>query len=155
MGRVNETIEGVFVNIVGTKTKVGDYHTFVNTGSKMSISKELVKYTKQYSKMVDKHLETFKKFADLEQLIMQMRVRENVKDIKLTLLREYIYARVTFYRTHTFTKDIRIIAGTTDIYGGDLKKLYKNKTFMAIAKSKLEAAMDIEIANSKKILGIS
>jgi hypothetical protein len=155
MGRVNETIDGVFVNIVGTKTKVGDYHTFVNAGAKTGCSKELTKYTKEYSKMVDKHLETFKKFADLEQIIMQMRVRENVKNIKLTLLRDYIYARVTFYRTHTFTKDIRIIAGTTDIYGEDLKKLYKNKTFMAIAKSKLEAAMDVEIANSKKIIEIS
>ena len=155
MGRVNETIDGVFVNIVGTKTKVGDYHIFVNAGSKLANSKELTKYTKQYSKMVDKHLETFKKFADLEQLIMQMRVRENVKNIKLSILREYIYARVTFYRTHTATKDIRIIGGMTDMYGTDLKKIYKNKSCMAIAKSKLETAMDIEIANSKKILGIS
>jgi len=150
MGRVNETIDGVFVEIVGTKTRVGGYHTFVNTGTKLKASKELKKYTADYAKLVDKNLNTFKKLADLEQVIMQMRTRENIKDIKLTILRDYIYARTTFYRTHTATKDIRVIAGLTNIFGTDISKLEKNKALMSIAKEKLVAAMDVEIENSLK-----
>ena len=87
---------------------------------------------------------------------MQIRSKETLlENIKLSTVREYIYARSLFYREDKGTKDIRVIVDKTDIYGTDLKSLLENKDFMTKASSKLETAMDKEIQeNLNKIQDI-
>ena len=148
MGRVNKTIDGVFVDIVGTGSRIGRYDEFINDGTKLKQSKELKTLVNQYQTLINKHKDSFKTLSDLEEVIMQMRVKENLKDVKLTILREYIYARCTFFRTSTQVKDIRVIVGLTTTLGDDLTKLSKNKKFMDTARIKLQEAMDKEIQSS-------
>jgi hypothetical protein len=151
MGRVNKTIHGVFVDIVGSARRISRYDEFINAGTKLNASKGLKSYTTQYKKLIDKQKDQYRVLADLEQLIMQKRVRENIdpKQIKLSKLREYIYARVTFYRTHTSTKDIRVLVGMADMYGKTVKDIAKNKEFQVLAISKLQEAMDQEITQNE------
>ncbi len=84
---------------------------------------------------------------------MQLRSKETIMDeLKLSLVREYIYARCLFYREGKGTKDIRVIVGKSDIYGTDIEKLTGDVDFMDLAKEKLLKAMDSEIVENTKIL---
>lgn len=153
MGRVNKTIDGVFTDIVGTPEKISRYDRFISQGSDIQKpSTDLRKYTNQYVKLVNGVKNKLQNLAELEEIIMQMRIKENIQDVKLTVLREYIYARCTFYRTNTSTKDIRVLVGTMDMFGENINKLYKNKEFMNLVKEKLTVAMNKEIEfNIKKL----
>ena len=154
MGRVNKTIGGVFVDIVGSASRISKYDEFINSGKNLKSSKSLKAITASYKQLIDSQKDQYRVLADLEQLILQKRVRENLnpKDIKLSILREYIYARVSFYRTNTSTKDIRVLVGFSDLYGKTVKDIAKNKTFQADAAAKLQEAMDFEIAKNERLL---
>ena len=154
MGRVNKTIGGVFVDIVGSASRISKYDEFINSGKNLKSSKSLKAITASYKQLIDSQKDQYRVLADLEQLILQKRVRENLnpKDIKLSILREYIYARVSFYRTNTSTKDIRVLVGFSDLYGKTVKDIAKNKTFQADATTKLQEAMDFEIAENERLL---
>jgi hypothetical protein len=154
MGRVNKTIGGVFVDIVGSASHISKYDEFINSGKNLKSSKSLKAITASYKKLIDSQKDQYRVLADLEQLILQKRVRENLnpKDIKLSMLREYIYARVSFYRTNTSTKDIRVLVGFSDAYGKTLKDISKNKIFQEHAAIKLQDAMDFEIAENERLL---
>ena len=151
MGRVNKTIGGVFVDIVGSASRISKYDEFINSGKNLKSSKSLKAITADYKKLIDAQKDQYRVLADLEQLILQKRVRENLnpKDIKLSVLREYIYARISFYRTNTSTKDIRVLVGFSDAYGKTLKDISKNKIFQEHAAIKLQDAMDFEIAENE------
>ena len=69
---------------------------------------------------------------------------ENIDNVKLSLVREYIYARSTFYRNDKESKDIRIIVDKSEFHGTDLHKLVGDKEFMSTAKTKLKRAMEME-----------
>jgi len=69
--------------------------------------------------------------------------------IKLSLVREYLYARYPFYRKGMTTKDIRVIVDKSEFWGEDLNILVKNKEFMSKAIDKLSKAMDVEIDNNQ------
>ena len=154
MGRVNKTIGGVFVDIVGSASRISKYDEFINSGKNLKSSKSLKAITAHYKKLIDAQKDQYRVLADLEQLILQKRVRENLnpKDIKLSILREYIYARVSFYRTNTSTKDIRVLVGFSDMYGKTLKDIAKNKIFQQDATIKLQDAMDFEIAENERLM---
>ena len=154
MGRVNKTIGGVFVDIVGSASRISKYDEFINSGKNLKSSKSLKAITADYKKLIDAQKDQYRVLADLEQLILQKRVRENLnpKDIKLSVLREYIYARVSFYRTNTSTKDIRVLVGFSDAYGKTLKDISKNKIFQEHAAIKLQEAMDFEIAENERLM---
>jgi hypothetical protein len=154
MGRVNKTIGGVFVDIVGSASRISKYDEFINSGKNLKSSKSLKAITANYKKLIDSQKDQYRVLADLEQLILQKRVRENLnpKDIKLSILRDYIYARVSFYRTNTSTKDIRVLVGLSDMYGKTLKDIAKNKIFQEHAAIKLQDAMDFEIAENERLL---
>jgi hypothetical protein len=154
MGRVNKTIGGVFVDIVGSASRISKYDEFINSGKSLKSSKSLKAITADYKKLIDAQKDQYRVLADLEQLILQKRVRENLnpKDIKLSILREYIYARVSFYRTNTSTKDIRVLVGFSDMYGKTLKDIAKNKIFQQDATIKLQDAMDFEIAENERLM---
>ena len=154
MGRVNKTIGGVFVDIVGSASRISKYDEFINSGKSLKSSKSLKAITASYKKLIDSQKDQYRVLADLEQLILQKRVRENLnpKDIKLSVLREYIYARVSFYRTNTSTKDIRVLVGFSDMYGKTVKDIAKNKIFQQDAAIKLQEAMDFEIAENERLM---
>jgi hypothetical protein len=93
----------------------------------------------------------FEQLATLEEIIMQMRIRENLEDIKLSQVREYIYARTPFYRKDKKSKDVRVIVNKVEFYpesDGNLEILFSDVVFMEKAKYKLVQAMDSEIAEN-------
>ena len=155
MGRVNKTIEGVFTNIVGTSSEISTYNQFINQGEDLNISKELQDLTDTYVKLVNDHKNTFEQLASLEEIIMQMRIKENLDDIKLSLVREYIYARTPFYRKDKKAKDVRVIVDKIEFHpevGTNIEILIGNEEFMARAKEKLTSAMDSEIKENIRLL---
>jgi len=149
MGRVNKTIEGVFTNIVGNSSEISAYARFINNGEKSKYSKEVNELTTEYTKLVNKNKSLFEQLATLEEIVMQMRIREDLDDIKFSLVREYIYARSPFYRNEKKAKDVRVIVDKIDFHPEAMEKgvdiLMKDASFVAKAKEKLGAAMDAEI----------
>lgn len=148
MGRFNKSTEGVFTDIVGDSTQISSYDAFVNYGTKLSNSKDLKKFTKQYSDLIMENKNTFMKLSKLEEIIMQMRSMENISDIKLSLVREYIYARCPFYRKGKLSKDIRVIVDKSEFYEDSVDELPKNKAFMEKATEKLKKAMLVEVTEN-------
>ena len=152
MARNNRLIEMVFANVVGTEDKVSLYDKFASTDSVLKIgeTKDLKEAKNLYSKIINKHKVVLEELAKLEEAIVQLRCREQVlEEFKLSKVREYIYARALFYRPGREVKDIRVIAGRTDVYGEDVNDWYNNGDLMNIAKSKLAEAMDAEIEDNK------
>ena len=145
MGRFNKATEGVFTDIVGGGTQIASYDSFINYGTDLKNSKELKKYTKQYTDLIMENKNTFLKLSKLEEVIMQQRSMENIDDIKLSLVREYIYARCPFYRKGKLSKDIRVIVDKSEFYEDSIEDLPKNKAFMDRAIEKLKKAMMTEI----------
>jgi hypothetical protein len=151
MGRVNKTIEGVFIDIVGSPSEVSGYDQFLNHGNDVEYTKELKEMTELYKSTVTKNKDVFEQLATLEEIIMQMRIRENLEDIKLSQVREYIYARTPFYRKDKKSKDVRVIVNKVEFYpesDGNLEILFSDVAFMEKAKYKLVQAMDSEIAEN-------
>jgi hypothetical protein len=145
MGRVNKLTEGVFTNIVGNSSQISGYDQFISYGDSLSSSKELNQFTSMYRDVITKMKTEFEKIAQLEKIVMQLRSRDNIDDIKLSVVREYVYARCSFYRDDKSTKDIRVIVEKTEFCGQDVDKLLGNKEFMSRAKDKLTSAMNEEI----------
>lgn len=145
-------VNGVFTEIVGTQKQLSQFEQFLNMDPKES-SDELKKLTHTYRNIVTKWKGKFDSAALLEETILQLRAKENITEIKLSIVRnEYIYARSPFYRRGGSTKDIRVIVGKTDIDGDDLNRLFKNIQFMERAKRKIQVAMDKIIAENKNEL---
>jgi hypothetical protein len=147
MGRVNKTIEGVFVDIVGSSSTISSYDKFMGNGIK-NPSKNLKMFETEYNKTITKEKTTFEKLAKMEEIIMQLRAKENISNIKIHLVREYLYARCSFYRSGLQSKDIRVIVDNVEFWNSDIKSLMSNKTFMDKAKEKLISAMEKEIAEN-------
>ena len=155
MARENKLTEGVFAGIVGTREKISSYDKFLNVNVDLTIkhSDDLNKYCKKYRDVINKNKVKFQNLAKLEEVIMQLRSKETIKEnVKLSLVREYIYARSLFYREDKGTKDIRVIVGKTEFYGTDLEKLADSPVFMDTAVTKLETAMDKEISENLKLI---
>ena len=149
MGRVNKFTNGVFTDIMGDKTQVPEFEQFLNIQNLLNApTKELKKFLKQYKTLVDGNKLTLDQLGKLEDIIMQMRTRDNLNpaNIKLNIVREYIYARIPFHRKDKETSDIRVIVGQTEEWGTDLDKLLGKSKFIDTAKNKLILAMD-EIIN--------
>jgi hypothetical protein len=145
----------VFTGIVGTREKISSYDKFLNVNVDLSVkhSDDLNKYCKKYRDVINKNKVKFQNLAKLEEVIMQLRSKETIKEnVKLSLVREYIYARSLFYREDKGTKDIRVIVGKTEFYGTDLEKLLDSPVFMETAVTKLETAMDKEISENLKLV---
>ena len=147
MGRFNKSIDGVFVDIVGTNDQINAFDKFINYGKDIkNPSKDLVKFTKQYQSTMKKIGPEIQKVAKLEEIIMQLRAKDQISDIKLSLVREYLYARCSFYRMGKLAKDIRVIVDKEEFWGGQsVDDLANNTDFMMKAVSKLTRAMEAEI----------
>lgn len=147
MGRTNKTTEGVFVDIIGTSSEISSYDVFINNGTNKP-SKELKVFTDEYKKMITENKVMFEQLARLEEIIMQLRSMEKISDIKLSLVREYIYARCSFYRKEKSAKDIRVIVDNVEFWNSDMENLLGNKEFMEKAKTKLMRAMEKEVEDN-------
>lgn len=155
MGRVNKKTEGVFVDIVGSETEISSYDAFLNFKTKVKPSKELNQYVNEYKTLVNKHKNDFEKLSKLEEIIMQFRSKESMDGIKISIVREYIYARCPFFRKGKTSKDIRVLVDKwefwTDKKEGELNEdefidsLHENTKFMDRAKSMLLDAMELEL----------
>jgi hypothetical protein len=154
MGRVNKTIEGVFIDIVGNNSKLSGYDQFLNQGNG-NPSRELNKLTNDYKSLIANNKQVFEQLAALEEVIMQLRIRENLDDIKLSQVREYVYARTPFYRKDKVAKDVRVIVDKIEFHPEgeeNLDNLFSKKDFMDKAKYKLAQAMDNEIEENIRII---
>lgn len=157
MGRVNMFTAGCFTNIIGGQKEIPTYDQFINIQKNLNEpKKELDVLLKLYESGINKNKVEFDNLAKLEDLIMQIRTRDNLKneDIKLNVVREYIYARVSFHRKDKDSKDIRVIVGRTDEWGRNRKKLLGNEKFMKIAKDKLTLAMNDIITESNDLVKV-
>ena len=156
MGRVNKLTDGVFTGIVGNASEVSTYDRFINLQGDLTNSGESDALLKNYQTLVTENKTVFEQLASLEEMIMQLRSRDNIgEDFKLSIVREYIYARTPFFRRDKGTKDIRVIVGLTEFYGDNMFNLMGNKEFVDKAITKLTDAMNQEIganiAQYKKI----
>lgn len=112
---------------------------------------------KTYKIVYNSVKESIEQMSAIEEIILQHRCmsEDNLKHIKLSTLREYVYARCPFYRRNKSTKDIRVIVSRIDIIDPNnpnpsLDDLYSNKTFMDKAKEKLDMAMSLELEKSTR-----
>lgn len=143
---------GVLTEVMGTPKQLSQFEQFLNMDPEET-SSDLKGLTNKYREIVTKWKTNFELVALLEETIMQLRSKENITDIKLSVVRdEYIYARTPFYRRGGSTKDIRVIVGKIDIDGDDLNQLARNIKFMERAKRKIVVAMDKIIADNKNEL---
>jgi len=152
MGNISKLTSGVFLTITGTVDKKSMYDVFLNSGPKYP-SRDLTKYTNLYSRLVDESKSTLNDMALLEELIIQLRCKETIPSIKLSILRgNYIYAIAPFFRKGSSGKDIRALIGKTEFEGSDLNALYQNRKFMELCTTKLIEAMDVVIKSNKKLV---
>ena len=149
MGKNLKHVNGVFTQMVGTDKELSQFEMFLNQSPK-SMSDDLRDYTNYYRNVVTKWKTQFDTVSLLEEIILQLRAKENITEVKLSVIRgEYIYARSPFYRRGGSTKDIRVIVGKTDLDGDDIDMLYKDPSFMRRAHDKIMVAMDSVIAANK------
>ena len=84
--------------------------------------------------------------ASLEEIIMQLRAIEMIdSELRLSLNKNFIYARATFYRSENKINDIRVIAGKIEDYGDNIESLIKDPRFRYICIEKIKEAMNNEI----------
>lgn len=112
---------------------------------------ELGQYGDTYKDIYNKISKEIETLSQLEEVMLQKRcmTEDNLNNIKLSVLRDYVYARCPFYRKDKTTKDIRVIVSRIDIIYPDdrnpsLDKLYDDHNFINKAKTKLMEAMESE-----------
>lgn len=137
-----EINQGVFVELMATPTRKSAFETFVNKEHFMNSSFESEVLVEEYIDTVNSIQRELKLASLLEELIMLHRAKNNIRDIKISLVREYIYVRMNCYRPNIATKDVRVIVGTTSQYGDNVEALFENEEFMKKAKRKIEVQID-------------
>ena len=167
MGRINKSIEGVFVDIVGTMERRPKYSQFINQEvPEDGISHHktvLAELLSEYDNKISKHKMDFLMLSNLEVLIMQLRTRINFKStVKLYFIKKpsgvtYIYARCPFYRKDSETNEVRVLIDNADLHTQTqddhaLSILSGNETFMNDhVYHKITRAMDEEINENLKV----
>jgi hypothetical protein len=148
MPRNNKITEKVFAEIAETNDKKGAYEKFLAVDELLGlpVGDPLKKLKKDYEVLVKVQVDDIKVLAALEEIIIQIRAKEVINsELRLSLSRNYIYARSLFYRRGKKINDIRVVAGKVSQYGTNLGKLLKDDIFRTICWSALIKAMDKEI----------
>ena len=123
MSRKNDTVDGVY-------TKLWSNYDGIISRRIPSVSKTTRDLEDAYAANNQELRPRIKQQALLEQLIMQRRVYENIKDIKLGIQDEYIFAMCPFYRGDKKANDVRVYPGRVSVFGRDLESLQYNDEFM-------------------------
>lgn len=145
----SEINQGVFVELKATHKRKSAIQTFVDKEHFMKSSHETGLLLEEYTETVISIQRELKLASLLEELIMLHRAKNNIMDIKISLVREYIYVRMNCYRPDIETKDLRVIVGTTYQYGNNVDVLFANENFMDKARRKIESQID-EMIQSKR-----
>lgn len=145
MSRRNDTVDGVF-------TKLYSSYRDVAHRRPSGISKSLKDIEESYERDLSEMEPRIRVQALREQLIMQRRVFENIKDIKLGFQDEYIFAMCPFYRGDKKANDVRVYPGKISIFGRDLESLYMNDEFMDRTISMLRQQMSKYIDQTEDLL---
>lgn len=151
MPRNNKVTGRVFAEIAETSRQKGAYDEFLAIDQKNGFqeSDELKKLKEDYKLLVRDISTNIKVLANLEEIITQIRAKEAIdSELRLSLSRNYIYARSSFYRKDNKINDIRIVIGKVDEYGDELDELLRDTNFRILCKEKLKEAMDKEIKNN-------
>lgn len=169
MGRINKTTEGVFVNLIGSRSTRPLYEQFTNQELPEGDQDGgycLADYVNSYKSKVTEVKTSIHQLAVLEIIIMQMRTRSNYKDtVKLYFMKKssgatYIYARCPFYRNESEVNEIRVLIDKAELHTETqddhaLTMLSGNPEFMQIVYDEMEQWMDAEIEenvrNYKKV----
>jgi len=149
MPQINKVTNRVFAEV----TETGGYEKFLSIDNEMGIPEsDLLKRLKsKYKEVALNCVDDISSLSSLEEVIIQIRSKEVIdSELRLSLSRNYIYARSTFYRRGKEINDIRVIIGKTDDpehpeYDRDLNTLLSDPDFRLVCKQKLLEAMDKEI----------
>ncbi len=169
MGRVNKSIEGVFVNLIGSHSTRPLYEQFIDHQSPEGDQDGeygLADFIDLYKSKVTEVKTSIHQLAVLEIIIMQMRSRLNFKDsVKLYFVKKktgstYIYARCPFYRNESEVNEVRALIDKAELHTESqdvdaLSKLSGNQEFMEKVYDELiqwmDAEIDENIRNYKKV----
>jgi len=148
MGRVNKRTKCAFADLTGSEREASTYDQFLKFNNSKESSLALKGYLKEYKLFIDSNRLEIERIGIIEELIMQMRVYEIMDNIKISNIRNYIYARCPFYRKDIKTKDVRVIVDSTDIWNLSMDELSTNEEFMNKAKKELREKMNVVILNN-------
>jgi len=151
MPRLQKVTEKVFAEIAETPQKKGAYTTFLDIDNvlDLTVSGRLHDLKSLYQDMTAKVKDEISMLASLEEIIIQIRCKSRIdEELRLSLSRNYIYARSIFFRRGNQINDIRIVVGTTDSFGEDLTTLVEDLGFRGVCITKLSKAMDKEIESN-------
>lgn len=151
MPKNNKITQRVFADIAETNDKKGAYAKFLAVDEllELPVNEALAKIKKDYEVLVQVQTEDIKILAALEEIIIQYRAKEVIdSELRLSLSRNYIYARSLFYRRGNEINDIRVVVGKVEVYGDNLNKLLKDPDFKNLCHLKLTEAMDKEIGKN-------
>ena len=123
MSRRNDTVDGVF-------TKLYSSYRDITSRRSAGVTKSTRDLEDAYEQELSDMEPRIRVQALREQLIMQRRVVENIKDIKLGFQDEYIFAMCPFYRGDKKANDVRVYPGKISIFGRDLQSLQYDQEFM-------------------------
>jgi hypothetical protein len=134
-------VNGAFINLMNDQNSCSEPEKFIINSPSIE-SRQLKTLTMMYNNNVESVIDRISYLAKLEELILQLRALENLKEIKLSIVRDrYIYARSPFLKIGSSTKDHRIIVGKTEYLGNDLNQLSQDRNFMDYVKLKMEKSM--------------
>ena len=100
-----------------------------------------------YNQEIRKLSVPIKKAALTEKILLQLRIKNNIRDIKFGIQGDQVFARCPFYRTDTENKHLKVYLGSVNMHGKDLESISSNQIFKAIAKERLIHKMD-ELINT-------
>lgn len=155
MPRNNKVTERVFADIAGSQTQKEAYKKFLELDKELGLEESdilsLMKST--YADLLDESREAIATLARVEEIIIQIRAKEVVdSELRLSLSRNYIYARSLFYRRGNQINDIRVIVGKTSDFGDNIDELLMDEEFRTLCINKLHEAMDKEIDKNVNFL---
>jgi hypothetical protein len=145
MSRRNDSVDGVF-------TKLHNSYYDVLKRRSSNPSKETADIERTYEKILNEYKWMFDDISNMEQLLLQRRVFDSPKDIKLGIQDGYIFAMCPFFRGDKKANDIRVYPGKITVLGTDLNALYGDEEFMNRVKDMLRQQMQRSIDRSEELL---
>jgi len=148
MPRLQKVSEKVFAEIAETPQKKASYMSFLGIDKVLGLPEppELKEMKEMYREILVEVKDSVSTLASLEEIIVQIRCKNVIdQELRLSLSRNYIYARSIFYRRGTKINDIRVVIGTTEDFHEPLDVLINDFDFRGICTTKLREAMEKEI----------